>query len=312
MKLRMIKNKFHSDSNLSRFDLISKTIAEGYISGTHKSPFNGYSAEFREHKSYVNGDSVRHVDWKLYAKTNKLFTKCFEEETNVLCHIILDISSSMFYPEYNLRPDLNFNKIQFSALASGVLLNILERQRDSTGLSLFSDKYNFYAPERGSKSHYQLLKNNLESLLEDKPTTSKTLIHEILHQIAVKFKRRTMIFLFTDLFQYNVQNKELFDALRHLKHNKHDLTLFHVYDKKTEYNLNFGKDPKRLVDVETKEFVDIFTKSYQFKYNKMINDYFNTFRLKCARYKINYVNVDIHQNFDNIMKTFFEKRMKFF
>ena len=306
-----IREKFQGNSRFSNFELLAQSIVEGYMTGIHKSPFHGFSAEFAEHKIYNNGDSTKHIDWKLFAKTDKFYTKRYEEETNMRCHIILDQSASMHYPPINKTPELEFNKIEFSALASAVLLHILKKQRDAAGLSLYDHTHSFYAPEKASERHYRMLVNTLEkaTLLTSQNTTTNT--YEVLYQIAEQLQRRSMIFLFTDLFQSDIEASKLFEALRHLKYNKHELVLFHVYDKTTELSFDFENIPKRFIDIETGNSLDLFPKTFQKKYTAAVDSYFESLRLKCAQYKINYVDVDIRHGFDKVMMTYFEKRQKF-
>ena len=140
MKLRSELDKATLFQNL---ELMAQQVVEGFISGIHKSPFHGFSAEFAEHKIYNSGESTKHIDWKLFAKTDKLFTKRYEEETNLRCHMILDNSASMYYPEIANPTIDNLNKIGFGVLAIAALMNILKKQRDAVGLSVFSDTYNF-------------------------------------------------------------------------------------------------------------------------------------------------------------------------
>ena len=298
-------------AKFSEFELLAQSIVEGFISGMHKSPFHGFSAEFAEHKIYNSGDSTRHIDWKLFAKTDKLYTKRYDEETNMRCHIIIDQSSSMYYPNKKEHPKLVYNKAEFSALASAVLLQILKKQRDAAGLSLYDDNHSFYAPEKGNERHFQMLLNTLETLALSKPKALKTQTYEVLHQIAEQLHRRSMIILFTDMFQSSRDSKELFEALRHLKYNKHELILFHVYDKKTEYDFEFGSTPKHFVDVETGASIDLFPEIVQEQYKTSMLDYVHALKGKCDQYNINYVPVDIRRGFEKIMLTFFQKRNKF-
>ena len=306
-----IQEKFQGNSRFSNFELLAQSIVEGYMTGIHKSPFHGFSAEFAEHKIYNNGDSTKHIDWKLFAKTDKLYTKRYEEETNMRCHIILDQSASMHYPSVNQNPGLEFNKIEFSALASAVLLHILKKQRDAAGLSLYDQIHSFYASEKASERHYRMLVNTLEKATLSTSQNATTKTYEVLHQIAEQLQRRSMIFLFTDLFQSDIEASKLFEALRHLKYNKHELVLFHIYDKTTEFSFDFENTPKRFVDIETGNHLDLFPKTFQKKYTAAVDSYFEALRLKCAQYKINYVDVDIRQGFDKVMMTYFEKRHKF-
>src|SRR5690606_20474633 len=138
------------------------------------SPFHGFSAEFAEHKIYNPGESTKHIDWKLYAKTDKLFTKRYDEETNLRCHLIIDNSSSMHYPELNHFSIDRLNKIAFTALAAASLMHILKKQRDAIGLSVYSDSYDFYSPEKGSERHHHMLLHQLSTLVLSKPKQKQT------------------------------------------------------------------------------------------------------------------------------------------
>ena len=252
-----IQKELQQASGFLNFDLLAKSIVEGFISGMHKSPFHGFSAEFAEHKIYNNGESTRHIDWKLFAKTDKLYTKRYDEETNLRCHLIVDNSSSMHYPEQPQQDINHLTKISFSALAAAALMQLLKKQRDAVGLSVYSDALDYYAPEKGSERHHQMLLDCLTTTATQSPDSAGTKTYEVLHQIAEKLHRRSLIFLFTDMLQPDQDADKLFEALRHLKHNKHELVLFHVYDKATEYNFKFDNAPKRFVDVESGAAVDV-------------------------------------------------------
>jgi uncharacterized protein (DUF58 family) len=172
----------------------------------------------------------------LFAKTDRLYTKRYEEETNLRCHLIVDNSSSIITPSCNR--DSRFKvKIGFSVLASAVLMNLLKKQRDAVGLSIFSDAYEYYAPEKGSDRHHRMLLNHLEQLLHQPKVAKGTDTVKLLHQIAEKMHRRSMIIIFTDMFQTQTGEEALFNALQHLKHDKHKVVLFHVIDDKTEVAL---------------------------------------------------------------------------
>ncbi len=171
MDLQLELNKAGGFKNL---DLLAKQVVEGFIAGMHKSPFHGFSAEFAEHKIYNQGESTKHIDWKLYAKTDRLYTKRYDEETNLRCHLIIDNSSSMHYPDIVGTTIDNLNKIAFSALASASLMHILKKQRDAVGMSIYSDHYDFYAPEKGSERHHQMLLSELSNAVISKPQTPST------------------------------------------------------------------------------------------------------------------------------------------
>jgi uncharacterized protein (DUF58 family) len=292
-------------------ELLANQVVEGFISGIHKSPFHGFSAEFAEHKIYNNGESTKHIDWKLYAKTDKLYTKRYEEETNLRCHMILDNSASMYYPEIKELSLENLNKIGFSVLAIAALMNVLKRQRDAVGLSIYSDDYNYYSPEKGSERHFQMLLAKLTEISTSIDPPKETATYTYLHQIAEKIKRRSLIILFSDMFQTEKSDDELFEALRHLKYNKHEVVLFHLMDAEKERLFNFGNTPKRFIDVETGEHVDLYADNIKEAYQKEMDRYIERLQLKCAQYRIKYVPVDIHASFSSILNTFFIERQKF-
>ena len=306
-----IPSELHKAPLFQNLELLAKQVVEGFISGIHKSPFHGFSAEFAEHKIYNTGESTKHIDWKLFAKTDKLYTKRFEEETNLRCHMILDNSASMYYPEVKQLDIDHLNKIGYAVLAIAALMNILKKQRDAVGLSVYSDTYNFYTPEKGSDRHHHMLLSKLSEISMDPAPAKETRTYTFLHQIAEKIKRRSLIFLFTDMFQTARNNDKLFDALRHLKYNKHEVVLFHLLDKETEAEFNFENTPRRFVDVETGEHIDVYPETLKAAYQEELEDYIKTIQLKCGQYKIKYVGVDIRDQFQKVLNTFLIERQKF-
>jgi uncharacterized protein (DUF58 family) len=308
MKMRNISVKHIPE--LNNLDLLANQVVEGFITGMHKSPFHGFSVEFAEHRLYNKGESTRHIDWKLYAKTKKLFVKRYEEETNLRCHIIVDNSASMHYPVVNNLSLNNLSKIAFATIASAALMDILKRQRDAVGLSIYSDENEYYAPSKGSDRHRRMLISHLEELLrQSSKKTTET--YKILHEIAEKIHKRSLIFLFTDMFQTNKKENELFEALRHLKYNKHEVVLFHTFDGQLELNFDFENSPKKFVDVETGEHINLYASSVKKHYKTKVENYFNELKLKCMQYKIDYVPVDIHEGFNQILVSYLISRKKF-
>ncbi len=305
-----IEGQLEKISGFSHLELLANQIVEGFISGMHKSPFHGFSSEFAEHKVYNPGESTRHIDWKLYARTDRLYTKRFEEETNLRCHIIVDNSSSMHYPKLSGSQNFYENKIGFSVLASVVLMDLLRRQRDAVGLSVYSDNYEFYAPEKGSGRHHRMLTDKLEALLTASVTAKATDTTTFLHQIAQKMHRRSMIILFTDMFQPG-NDDALFNALQHLKHNKHKVVLFHVTDSKTELGFDFDNAPRKFIDIETGEEVNLFAENVKQEYEKKVDAYFKKVAETCMQYRIKYVPVSVHENFEKILTTYLVEKQKF-
>ena len=170
-----LQKEVQKTSKITNLELLAKQLMEGFISGMHKSPFHGFSSEFTEHKIYNKGESTKHIDWKLFARTDKYYTKRYEEDTNLRCHIIIDNSASMHFPEMKKFELGSLNKIGFSVLASACLMNILKKQRDAVGLSVYSDTYEYYAPEKGNERHHQILLNELSSLIDSKKMVSRIL-----------------------------------------------------------------------------------------------------------------------------------------
>ncbi|MFH6767742.1 DUF58 domain-containing protein [Gaetbulibacter aquiaggeris] len=306
-----VQKELDKASGFKNLELLAKQVVEGFIAGMHKSPFHGFSAEFSEHKIYNQGESTRHIDWKLFAKTDKLYTKRYDDETNLRCHIIIDNSSSMHYPKMDTFSIDHLNKIAFSALASASLMHILKKQRDAIGLSIYSDTYDYYAPEKGSERHHQMLLNELNKVVIPKALNQTTETYKYLHEIAEKIHRRSLIFLFTDMFQSSVKEAKLFEALRHLKYNKHEVVLFHVIDKEKELVFDFDNKPRRFVDVETGEHINLYADTVKENYHAAVSHYFESLKLKCAQYKIKYEEADINKDFNNILTTYMIERQKF-
>ena len=296
-------------SEIKNLSLLAKQVVEGFITGIHKSPFHGFSVEFSEHKLYNTGESTRHIDWKLFAKTEKLYTKKYEEETNLRCHIVIDNSASMHYPIVKKQTVNTLNKVGFSAIAAASLMEILKRQRDAVGLSIYADSYEYYAPEKGSERHRSMLLYQLEQLLVSS-STAATDTYKYLHEIAEKLHRRSLIFVFTDMFQPNKDNAVLFEALKHLKYKKHEVVLFHTYDGKTEFNFNFDNSPKKFIDVETGEEVNINAENVQEKYTQLVGNYFKELKNKCLQYKIDYLPIDINSGYNTVLTSYLRSRKK--
>ncbi|GMN11512.1 DUF58 domain-containing protein [Croceitalea sp. MTPC9] len=307
-----IKSELHKAKLFNNLELLAKQVVEGFISGIHKSPFHGFSAEFAEHKIYNTGESTKHIDWKLFARTDKLYTKRYEEETNLRCHMILDNSASMYYPQVKNLSLGNLNKIGFGVMAIAALMNILKKQRDAVGLSIYSDNYNFYVNEKSSERHFQMLLDKLNSVTADTNPTKESKTYHYLHQIAEKLHRRSLIFLFSDMFQTEVEEERLFEALRHLKYNKHEVVLFHLLDSEHELDFDFDNSPKRFVDVETGKHIDVYSENVKQAYSKKVKHYLNDLKLKCSQYKIKYVGVDVRSDFSKVLNTFMTERQKFY
>jgi uncharacterized protein (DUF58 family) len=216
----------------------------------------------------------------------------------------------MHYPKLEDKEQFFQNKIGFSVLASAVLMNILKKQRDAVGLSVFSDSYEYYSPEKGSDRHHRMILNALENLLEKPKVKKSTDTITFLHQIAEKIHRRSMIILFTDMFQLG-NEEALFTALQHLKHNKHKVVLFHVIDKKTELNFDFDNAPRKFIDLETGDEVSLFAENVKEEYENGVNTYFKKLALTCSQNKIKYVPVSVADSFEKVLTTYLVEKQIF-
>jgi uncharacterized protein (DUF58 family) len=287
----------------SKLELLAKQVVEGFITGLHKSPFHGFSVEFAEHKSYNPGDSIKHIDWKLYGRTDKLFIKRFEEETNLRCQIVIDSSASMYYPT-----DAD-SKLKFSVQAAAVLMQMLKKQRDAVGVTIFNSQIVEHTQAKSSIAHQKRIYNLLENLLEqnNKQTTNTA---NALHQIAETVHKRSLIILFTDMMDDN--SDELFDALQHLKHNKHEVILFHTLAKKQELDFEFSNKPYRFIDSETNEEIKLHPNQIKDAYQKQATEFLSTVKQQARQYKIDFVEVDINLGFDTVLTEYLVKRSKLY
>lgn len=299
----------------SKLEFIAKQVVEGFITGLHKSPFHGFSVEFAEHRLYNNGEPTRHIDWKLYAKTEKLFVKRYEEETNLRCQIVIDASSSMYFPTKENDSHLDVNKIGFSTYAAASLVHLLKKQRDAFGLSLFADDVEVHTDSKSTTTHAQLIFGELEKLLQPLPKdrTKRSSGAQALHEIADKLKRRSLVILFSDMIENSEKNQDdLWNALQHLKHNKHEVILFHVTDKKKELDFDFDNRPYRFVDMETGEELKLNPLEVREAYQKSMQKFEQDLKLKCGQYSIDLVQADISKGFDQVLLPYLLKRKKLY
>lgn len=295
----------------SRLELLAKQAVEGFITGLHKSPFHGFSVEFSEYRPYNSGDSTRHIDWRLYGKTDKLFVKRYEEETNLRCLLVLDHSSSMYYP-ISSQKEGQESKLSFSVKAAAALVYLLKQQRDATGLSIFADELELQTPSRSSPTHISMLYSELEKLLDTPWDKNKktTAVAQSLHTIAEAIHKRSLVIIFSDMFEEGDENEDFFSALQHLKHNKHEVIMFHVTDKQKEIDFNFDNRPYKFVDLETGEEIKIQPSEIKEFYVKKLKDLTEKVKVKCAQFKIDYVEADINNNFKQILLPFLIKRSR--
>tara|TARA_Y100000766_G_C18906170_1_gene605865 strand:+ start:2338 stop:3267 length:930 start_codon:yes stop_codon:yes gene_type:complete len=300
-------------SHFSKFGLIAQQVVEGFLTGLHKSPFHGFSVEFAEHKIYNTGDSTKNIDWKLYARTEKLFLKEFEEETNVRSTIIVDVSNSMCFPNMsNLSLDY-LNKLGFSLYSAAALLFLLNRQRDASGIVLFDEKIRYSSEIKGSKTHLAFLIHKLEEVLDGNiKGNGVSNLSSSLHMIAEQSPKRGLVILFTD-FSFHSHKEDLdevLQSLQHLKHKKNEVIVFNVFDKKLEEKFDFGNRPHRFVDLETGETVKLTPSEYKKKFSFLKKRQLNLLKTKLLNFGVDYIEVDIDSGFEKVLETYLIKRSK--
>jgi len=296
----------------SNMELFAKQVVEGFVTGLHKSPYHGFSVEFAEHRLYNTGESTKHIDWKLYGRTDKLFVKRYEEETNLRCQLVIDASSSMYYPNLESSSLEKPNKLLFAIYASAVMMNLLKKQRDAVGLSVYADKLEVHTPNRTTQRHHRILYHELDKLLLVDPVKSakQTESTVALHQVSELLHKRSLVMIFTDFIHSTKTLEEQFKAYKHLKYNKHEIVLFYLNEPITEKDLEFDNKPYKFVDLETGEEIKLSPNLYQKKHKEQAENYLKELKLKCLQYKIDFVEIDINKGFDKVLNSYLLKRQK--
>jgi uncharacterized protein (DUF58 family) len=285
-------------------DLLAKQLVEGFITGMHKSPFHGFSVEFAEHRLYNTGESTRHIDWKVYAKTDRLYTKRYDEETNLRAYILLDNSSSMYYPTQNN------GKIRFSILAASTLAYLLHRQRDAVGLISFSDKIDVFTEAKSTRAHLQNIFVHLQHILQQSEQHKSTEISQSLHIVAEKIHKRSLVIIFSDLMTKPEQLEEFFKSIQHVKHRKHEVLFFQVNELSTELDFDLEDRPYVIEDLESGHKMKLNPTEIKETYHEKVEEYYRQIALKCQQYKVDLTKIDINDNIQKVLSEFLIKRNK--
>ena len=298
----------------TNIEFFARQVVEGFITGKHKSPYHGFSVEFAEHKLYNLGESTRHIDWKLYARSDKLFVKKYEEETNLRCQIVIDTSSSMYFPNFSSVSLKSPNKIIFSVYASAILMQLFKKQRDAVGLTIYSNEIDNHIVSKTSNKHHQIIYDEFQKILsvDAKLANRKSSTISTLHEIADRINQRSLVILFSDLISEDETLEDIFDAFRHLKHKRNEVILFHLSDIKKEQMLEYENKPYEFVDVESGESIKMNPFHYKEKYKSLMSSHMQELRLKCLQYKIDLIEVDINKGYDQIITSYLLKRQKMF
>lgn len=294
-------------------DFFARQIVEGFLIGLHRSPFHGFSVEFAEHRQYTVGESTRNIDWKLYGRTNKLFLKRFEEETNLRCQLVVDHSGSMLLPIEGQGDVEHPNKLTFACYAAAVLSELLLKQRDAFGLTLLSDGIDLQTDIHSSRVHQKHLLEILEKELRQEPkevldSPSSTHIAEALHLTAERLHRRSMVVIFTDALVKPDDQDPMMDALRHLRHCKHEVILFHTLHHGHEIDFDYPNRPTEFIDLESGRRLKLLPSEVAEKYKEQMIRQTTDIKQHAIRYRIDYQPIDTQQGVDQVLLPFLLKR----
>ena len=291
---------------LQNLELLARQVVEGFIIGLHKSPFHGFSVEFAEHRLYNQGDPLRHIDWRVFGRTDKLFIKRFEEETNLRCCLAIDTSSSMHFPKEEGR----MSKLQFSCLAAASIIQLLKRQLDAAALALFDEDIKYFSAARSSNTHYRMLISELEKTLSNTTTNQQTNAAAALHHIAEQMHKRSLIVVFSDMMDGEDDIEPLFSALQHLRYNKHEVILFHIVEGSKEIQFDFENRPYEFTDLETGEKIRLQPHQIKDEYLSRMSAFQKVISDRCHQYGIERVAVDLSMPVEEVLYSFLLKRNK--
>jgi uncharacterized protein (DUF58 family) len=292
-------------SQLANMELRARLIVEGFITGLHKSPYHGFSVEFAEHRPYNHGDELRHVDWKVYAKTDRHFVKQYEEETNLRNYVVLDTSSSMRY-----RHSSGISKLEYGAYLASALHFLMTRQRDATGLIAFDEVIHTMRPPKSTTSHVRNLLSTLEQIVDDDSVEKRTGASSVLNEIAERISRRSLIVVITDLFENIDEHETLLNALRHLRYRGHEVLVFHILESETERHFRFPDVPIRMVDMETGAEMSLQPAQIRDNYEEAVRVFSERFKIRCRERNIDFVELDTGQNYGTALTAYLNKRSR--
>jgi uncharacterized protein (DUF58 family) len=287
-------------SHLKGMELRARLVVEGFMAGLHKSPYHGFSVEFAEHRQYMPGDSIRNIDWKVYAKSDRYFVKEYEEETNLKSYILIDTSASMGYSSDEKN---RINKLEYCSYLAASLTFLMLKQRDSVGVVGFDEHIHTYIPPKSVAGHLHVLLKQLDRL----SASEKTNISDTLHQMADRIKRRGLIILMSDLFD---DPHKVFAGLKHFRHRKHEIIVFHVLDPR-ERDFSFPREAI-FQDLETGERITTLPWQIRKSYKHELNSVFDEFSRECRMSNIDYHLIDTSVPYDHALLAYLNKRARLY
>lgn len=293
---------------LAPLELKARQIVEGFITGLHKSPYYGFSVEFAEHRPYNPGDELKHIDWKVYAKSDRHYVKQYEEETNLRCTVLLDVSSSMNFKYFG-----TMTKLQYATHFAAALLYMMHRQRDACGLVTFDDDIRGFWPAKVSYRHVQHLFSQLDPFTSspaEKLEQRKTASAKVIHEVAERLPRRSLVIILSDLFENVEEHSQLLEALKHLRHRHHEVVLFHMLEKRSERELDFPDKKFLFQDMETGTVMDVLPVQVREDYKKQMAEYIHSFKLASSKVRIDFEEIDTEGAFEVALLAYLNKRRR--
>ncbi len=283
-------------AKLSNMELVARLVVEGFITGLHKSPYHGFSVEFAEHRQYMPGDEIRHIDWKIYGKTDRYYIKQFEEETNLKTYIVLDASRSMAYASPGRLP-----KLEYASYIVAALAHLMIQQRDAVGLTVYDDSIRSFMPPHATKSYLKQILRQLETTVAGNRTSTAG----SLHQVAERIKRRGLVIILSDLLD---DPTDVMTAIRHFRHKKNEVIVMQILDP-MERSFDFGRDAV-FRDLETDE--EMTTQPWHIRkaYQEQMQKFLNTYKKECREHDVDYVLLDTQTPFDNALFEYLHKRQR--
>ena len=305
-------------ARLGSMELRARRIVEGFITGLHRSPYHGFSVEFAQHRPYNPGDALRHVDWKVWGRRDRLVVKQYEEETNLRHTVVLDTSASMRYrgsgPEGS---EERLSKLEYGATLAAALHTLMVRQRDATGLAAFDARVHTLVPPRSTRAHLRELLARLDALATAPPAPDPspeghTAVAAALHDVAERLPRRSLVTLISDLFETAAEADELTRALRHLRHRGHETLVLHVLDRASEQRFEIGDRPVRMRDLETGETLTLQPAQLREHVRAATTAFADDARRRCREVEADYALVDTARPYADALAAYLQKRKRLF
>jgi len=283
-------------SKISSLELKARLIVEGFLLGLHRSPYHGFSIEFSQHRPYMPGDAPKDIDWKVYGKTDRFFVKQYEEETNLKCNILLDVSKSMSFSSKE-----NISKLEYASYLVASLSYLMIKQKDAVGLTLYSDQISKTLLPKASNSY---LKEILFTLNSVEPS-GKTETGQCLYNIAENIKRRGLIIIISDFFD---DPDKVLSALKHFRFKKNEVIVFQILDP-VEMNFSFDRD-SIFIDLETSEEMTTQPRQIQKAYQDSLSQFLHKIKEGCLNSGIEYNLIDTSVTYDKSLYAYLQKRSR--